>query len=386
VHSHYTRRLADEPVGGRRVEIHLQIRRFRCRTSACPHRTFAEQVPELVARRARRTVPLLRVLQDVGLTIGGRPGARFAERRAITVSRMTLLRLVRSLPEPPARSPSILGVDDFALRRGYRYGTVLVDVAASVVVDLHADRSAAALRQWLAARPAPQVVCRDRAGEYASGARQGAPQAIQVADRFHLARNSSEVLERVLQHHGPALRACVRDGTEAPRPAPVAAGEAPTTLPAKARWAQRARLLAAYERVKVLYQQGWLLADIGAEVGLSPPTVRKYVRATSFPEWGPRRIALGPGTRHGEYVRSRWQAGVREATLLWQELQAQGYHGTLRSVQRAVRAWRERPLGRSGQPPQRPRPAPAPTWDHRPLSPDAGRLAAPSSAPGVDGG
>jgi transposase len=187
VHSRYTRPLADEPLGGRRVELHLQVRRFRCGAGACPRRTFAEQVPALAARRARRTVPLRRFLQDVGLTIGGRPGARFAERRAIAVSRMTLLRLVRALPAPPVRSPRVLGVDDFALRRGYRYGTVLVDVAASEIVDVLPDRTAAALGTWLAARAAPQLICRDRGGEYARGACQGAPDAIQIADRFHLA-------------------------------------------------------------------------------------------------------------------------------------------------------------------------------------------------------
>jgi len=114
VHSHYTRRIADEPLGGRSLEIQLQIRRFRCATRTCPRRTFAEQVPQLVERRSRRTVPLLRFLLDVGLTIGGRPGARFAERRAVGVSRMTLIRLVRALPMPVAPSPRVLGVDDFA--------------------------------------------------------------------------------------------------------------------------------------------------------------------------------------------------------------------------------------------------------------------------------
>jgi hypothetical protein len=170
VHSRYTRRIADEPIGGRPVEIHLQIRRFRCDTRNCPRRTFAEQVPQLADRRGRRTIPLLRLLQDIGLTIGGRPGARFADRHTIAVSRMTLIRLVRALPMPAVTSPRVLGVDDFALRRRHHFGTVLVDVATSKVVDLLPDRKANSLSTWLEQHEPPELICRDRAGDYPTGA------------------------------------------------------------------------------------------------------------------------------------------------------------------------------------------------------------------------
>jgi transposase len=367
VHSHYTRRVADEPVGGRPVEIHLQIRRFRCDTRNCPRRTFAEQVPQLAGRRGRRSVPLLRFLQDVGLTIGGRPGARFAERRTIAVSRMTLIRLVRAQPMPALPTPRVLGVDDFSLRRRHRFGTVLVDVAASKVVDLLPDRMANSLSTWLEQHEPPELICRDRAGDYANGARRGAPDAVQIADRFHIACNSSQVLERVLHRHATALRACVRSTAEErsspaqPRPLHVSPSVGPSQ-------AKRARRLARYDAVMALRTDGLSLTAIADKVGLSRVTVRRYVNADGFPEWPSRRTPLSAGTRHGEYLRTRWEEGVQDALALWQELQQRGFHGSLRTVQRAVVPWRDGPTLRGRHTRRLSRLPHEATWDHRPPS------------------
>lgn len=371
IHSRYTRRLSDEPLGGRPVEIHLRVRRFRCPVPTCSRRTFAEQVPQLAARRSRHTVSLRRLLEDVGLTIGGRPGARFAGRRAIAVSRMTLIRLVRALPELPDRSPTVLGVDDFALRRGHRYGTVLVDVVASEIVDLLPDRTAASLVTWLGGHGPPEFICRDRGGEYASGARQGAPDAVQIADRFHLQVNSGRVLERVLHRHGAALRTCIHEAESVTRTAESAAekaapdGQDPSRTEAQPK---RLRRLRRYEEVVALHAQGLSSAAIAAQVGLCRPTVRKYLQAGSFPEWAPRRTALSPGTRHGEYLRARWQDGIQDATVLWRDLQARGYQGSVRTAQHAVLPWRDGPALRGHQSKRLSRPPTAASWTHRPPS------------------
>jgi transposase len=366
VHSRYVRHITDQPIGGRRVLFHLSVRRFRCRTATCPRRTFAEQVPRLAARYARRSVPLQAFLADLGLTLGGRPGMRFARRRGGSISRMTLLRLVRALPEPPVSTPSVLGVDDFALRRGHHYGTILTDLEGHRVIDLLPERTADAFATWLDAHGQPKLVCRDRGGDYARGARHGAPDAIQIADRFHLTRNSSDVLERILVRHPTALRAAVTQETTPPSDRWSSPVSRAALSPANPR---RDRRLARYQQVIALHHQGWSLTAISLHLQVARPTVRKYVNAGTFPEWPARWTKLSAGTAHATYLQERWEAGYRDSTVLWQELRARGFTGSVRMVQRLIAGWRVEPArrGRAAHI-AGPTPAPAPP-QLRPPSP-----------------
>jgi transposase len=210
---------------------------------------------------------------------------------------MTLLRLVRATPCPVALTPTALGVDDFALRRGRKYGTILYDLQRHVVIDLLPDRSAQSLTDWLKAHPGVEIISRDRAEAYAQGAREGAPDAQQVADRWHVLSNLGEALERFLNQHQATLRDAAQeeDTSSDPPKADPPATLKPTRLNPNQEQIQqhRAARLARYDEIHRLHEQGHTNKAIAAHFRMGQSTIRKFLRALTFPERSQRPTVAG---------------------------------------------------------------------------------------------
>jgi transposase len=326
--------LADLPWSGTTVRLRLHTRRFFCSSLTCSRRIFTERLPRTAARHARRTTRLNEALQVIGLALGGEAGARLAARLGMAASGDALLRRIHQFTAADPLAPRVLGVDDWAWKRGHRYGTILVDLERHSVIDLLPDREAVSLEQWLQAHPGVEVISRDRSSAYAEGAAKGSPEAVQVADRWHLLKNLGEALERILQSQHQRLQQAAH--TAAVPMAAVAIPDTPephqATAPKPLSQAQqqkqrsREHRLKRYEQVMTLHQQGWSQRAISGQTGLERKTIRRYLRAGTFREWATpqRRRALD---RFLPYLEQRWAEGCHNAAKLWREIREQGYPG-----------------------------------------------------------
>jgi transposase len=351
VHGRYSRRLVDDSAGGQSVVIELLVRRFRCRQGGCRRATFAEQFVGLTTPHARYSPPARETLTAVAVALAGRAGARLARKLGVRVGRDTMLKLLRLVPESIPGDVTVLGVDDFSLRRGHVYCTILLDMQTRVPVGVLEGRDAEPLAAWLKDHPGVQIICRDRAGAYAEGARIGAPEAIQVADRWHLWHNLGKAVDKTVTAHHSCVRAHLAGAQPAePQPnevpvphvddVPVPNGDMLDVCgrerPLVIRTQQR------HTQIQQLVAEGLSLSAIGRQLELDRTTVRRFARAASIDELLTKAInRVSELDRFTEHLTTRFHAGVVDTATLHAEIQAQGYPGSVQTVRRYLRPMRE---------------------------------------------
>jgi len=353
VHSRYTRTVADVPWGAYAVRLHLRVRKFFCDNPRCPRQLFTERLPAVVVPWARRTLRRAQHLSALGIALGGQAGARLAARFQWRTSPDTLLRLVQAASPPDLAAPQRIGVDEWAWRRGQRYGTILVNLEDHHVIDLLPERSADLVAHWLTQHPTVTVVCRDRSALYADGIRRGAPHAVQVVDRFHLVKNLREAIEALRHDQRPALQAAAA-GTAQALTQVAGLVAAPPMYRGRHRCSQvgqqrqeaaqqqrHAAWVTTYEALHALRAQGTSVTTIAAQRGISRPTVYASLRRTRPPSpRSPQRSGhvLRP---YMTYLIQRWREGCTDSMQLWRETRALGYAHSARTVSRFITRLRQ---------------------------------------------
>lgn len=342
IHSRYQRTLQDLPCSNYAVTLILQVRKFFCINPACQRRIFTERLSQVTEPWARRTCRLAQRLIAIGLALGGAAGSRLGQQVGHAVSLNPLLQLISRLPMPAIFTPTTLGVDDFAFRKGRTYGTILVDLDQNRPIALLPDRESETLSRWLQQHPGVQVLSRDRSTAYKQGMTQGAPQAIQVADRFHLLQNVTEVLQQVLGRQGRVLKLAPVPPSSAgllrledSEPQLVFAQPSPKTQQQFEQ--RRTQRLETYQTIWQLHYQGHSTSEIAQHINMSTRTIQRYLKTSSFPE---RRARSDRGRSlvepYREYLVQRWNPSHRGMRELFRDLQQQGYRGSYMSLNRYV--------------------------------------------------
>jgi transposase len=342
VHSRYARTIRDLPYQGRATTLCLTVRKFFCCNPDCPRTIFCERLPDLASRHARSALRLIDSHRAIAFALGGEAGSRLATSLGMPTSADTLLRRIKQTTTTQAPTPRVLGVDDWAIRRGQVYGTILVDLERQKVIDLLPGRDGEALRHWLNDHPGVEIISRDRATAYAQAASEAAPDAMQVADRWHLLKNAREALERSLDRHSGTIRALfsppalLPDGVAGPAdaltapvvdraqttppPADTALPEATAPAPTARQQQRRER----YQEVRWRHGQGQSLRQISREMSLSWRVVRRYVESDRCPDWRPGRAGPSQAGRHRQRVDDWLDAGNRNVADLHRQLTDEG--------------------------------------------------------------
>ena len=340
VHSRYTRTVADLACGGQQVRLILHVRKFFCYNSDCVRKIFTERLSPFLEPWARTTRRLSQVIETLGFSTCARAGARLGRRLGIQMSRMSVLRRIMSRPTAPAARVSVLGLDDFSFRRGRTFGTVLVDMECHQIIDLLPNRYVETVAAWIRSHPEITHISRDRGSDYAAAATQGAPHAIQVADRFHICQNLGEAVHVLLARVLPEIQSSQQEQAKEHVQQDTPSRSFEEWRPAQGQKVEqtialrRAERESRYQQVVVLREQGLPSQHIAQHLRVSERTVRHWLQRGVAPDVRRRRKYHSDFDAYALYVLTRWQEGCRNGLDLWREIAAQGYPGSNRMVYR----------------------------------------------------
>ena len=319
VRSRYKRHVIDLPLSGRIVQLEVIARRFRCDAVLCGRQIFTERFAEgVLAPSARRTARLDSIVHHLGLALGGRPAAGFAKRLMLPVSKDTLLRVVRRRSHPPTDPLRVIGIDDWAWRRNYRYGSIVCDLERRRVVTLLPDREPATAQAWLSGHPTIAVVARDRGGGYGEAAARALPHAVQVADRWHLMENASRAFLDAVRKSMRQIRHAI--GATTINPQLLTAAERLQYDGYLHREETNATILA-------MSKSGTPIKKIVRETGHSRKLVRQVIRGERHDVFRTRQSSLD---QHLPWLDGQWASGCRNGAELWRRLKTRGFRGSLR--------------------------------------------------------
>src|SRR6266851_2492464 len=342
IHSRYVRCVADLPWAGWAVRLELHVRRFFCLNKECVRQIFTERLPNVVAPYARHTTRLGDLFTLIGFALGGEAGKRLVDGMGLETSPDTLLRLIREQQERQVPTPRVLGMDDFCFCRRRSYGAILIDLERRVPIDLLPDREAETFKKWLLAHPGVEIISRDRGGSFAEGARQGAPKARQVADRWHLLKNLSETMQSFFLSKQSLLKSLIQQSAAEAPPEAKPPELAPWHSGMTKRQEEKSQRLhqqrvELYHQIQDLAAKKIDVATIARKLGVSRQTVYTYLQMRQPPER--TRIHQG-GKRlidsYKEYLVGRWNEGCRSAQQMYREIKEQGYTGSSTAVGRFV--------------------------------------------------
>jgi transposase len=318
-HSVYVRKPQALPCSNTPMQLVLSVQRYSCENPACTHKTFAERIPRTAHFYSRRTIDLEALLQILAFEMSAESVRRVCAGLKISVSPDSVLRLIRKQPAQKEPQVRVLGIDDWAIKKGQTYGTLLVDLEKHRAIELLSDRTQNTLSAWLQKHPEIQIISRDRSFEYKAGIETAAPQAIQVVDRWHLLHNLLERLQEII----PGQLRSNKSG-----------GEGRET-PAQQKRKER------FQLVHYLSAKGYSQRLITRTLGISRQTIRRYLEAADVPNWERRNPAPSQLDLYRDYLRQRWEEGCRDPSLLWKELKEKGYLLQRKSVAEYLQRFRK---------------------------------------------